>query len=162
MIPEIKKILYATDLSPNAVHAFAYAASLANRYDAGITVLHVLEELSASSNIQLAEMLGREKLEELQQQKRQSVKDTIARRLETFCSEMEAELAECPFLVQDSVVRRGNPAEQILQEARERESDLIVMGTHGQGPLADMVMGSTARRVARLSTIPVMTVRLPA
>ena len=39
---QIKKILYATDLSENAVHAFAYAVSLANLYGAGITILHVL------------------------------------------------------------------------------------------------------------------------
>ena len=43
MIPEIKKILYTTDLSKNARHAFSYAASIANRYDAGVTILHVLE-----------------------------------------------------------------------------------------------------------------------
>ena len=45
MIPEIKKILYTTDLSANARFAFSYAASLANRYDAGITILHILEEI---------------------------------------------------------------------------------------------------------------------
>jgi hypothetical protein len=41
---QIKKILYATDLSENAVHAFSYAVSLANMYGAGITILHVLAE----------------------------------------------------------------------------------------------------------------------
>ena len=39
---EIKKILYATDLSESAIHAFAYAVSLADHYKAGITILHVL------------------------------------------------------------------------------------------------------------------------
>ena len=47
MIPEIKNILYATDLSENARYAFGYAVSLANRCDAKITVLHVVEELSS-------------------------------------------------------------------------------------------------------------------
>jgi nucleotide-binding universal stress UspA family protein len=41
---QIKKILYATDLSETAVHAFSYAVSLANMYGAGITILHVLAE----------------------------------------------------------------------------------------------------------------------
>ena len=41
---QIKKILYATDLSESAVHAFAYAVSLANLYGAGISILHVLAE----------------------------------------------------------------------------------------------------------------------
>ena len=43
MIPAIKKILCATDLSPNARYSFGYAASLAHRYGAGITIIHVLE-----------------------------------------------------------------------------------------------------------------------
>src|SRR5210317_393650 len=41
---QIKKILYATDLSESAVHAFSYAVSLASLYGAGITILHVLAE----------------------------------------------------------------------------------------------------------------------
>ncbi|RPH39313.1 MAG: hypothetical protein EHM87_24285 [Burkholderiales bacterium] len=46
MLPkvEIRKILYTTDLSESARHAFAYAASLANLYGAGITILHVLTD----------------------------------------------------------------------------------------------------------------------
>jgi len=161
MIPDIKKILYATDLSQNAVHAFGYAASLANRYDAKITILHVLEDISPTSTIQIAQILGKEKWEEIQHQSRQDVVDTMGRRLEAFCTEMETSMQECPFLVEEKVVRQGNPAELILKEAVDRNSDLIVMGTHGQGIFADMMMGSTARRVVRRSSIPVVTVRLP-
>jgi len=46
MIPEIKKILYATDLSEGARRAFGYAASIANRFGAGVTTLHVIEDTS--------------------------------------------------------------------------------------------------------------------
>jgi nucleotide-binding universal stress UspA family protein len=48
---QIKKILYATDLSETAVHAFSYAVSLANMYGAGITILHVLAEFPAEKFI---------------------------------------------------------------------------------------------------------------
>jgi nucleotide-binding universal stress UspA family protein len=58
MTPVIKKILYATDLSENARHAFGYAVSLANRYDAGIIVLHVVEELSSFARSMVEEILG--------------------------------------------------------------------------------------------------------
>ncbi len=58
MIPEIKKILYATDLSENARHAFGYAVSLANRYGGGIIVLHVVEELSSFARSMVEEILG--------------------------------------------------------------------------------------------------------
>ena len=51
---QIKKILYATDLSETAVHSFAYAVSLANMYDAGITILHVLAEIPGEEFITLS------------------------------------------------------------------------------------------------------------
>ena len=65
MIPEIKKILYSTDLSENARYAFSYAASLANRYDAGITILHVLEDISPTTDNLVVGILGQEKWDEL-------------------------------------------------------------------------------------------------
>jgi len=43
MIPEIKKILYATDLSKNASYAFFYAVDMARRNDAKIVILHSVE-----------------------------------------------------------------------------------------------------------------------
>ena len=59
----IKKILYATDLSENAVHAFAYAVSLANLYGAGITILHVLAEFPGEEFI--ANMINTDTWEEI-------------------------------------------------------------------------------------------------
>jgi len=59
------------------------------------------------------------------------------------------------------IVERGNPVEQILKQSDEKKCDLIVMGTHGHGTLADAMMGSTARRVLRRSKKPVLVVRLP-
>ena len=64
-------------------------------------------------------------------------------------------------LVDGADVRRGNPVEEIIKSAEEHNCDLIVMGTHGQGTLADVMLGSTARRVIRRSKIPVLVVRLP-
>ena len=43
IIPKIKKILYATDLSENARYSFRYAVSLSHQYDASLTIFHVLE-----------------------------------------------------------------------------------------------------------------------
>ena len=58
-------------------------------------------------------------------------------------------------------VKEGNPVEQILKQADESDCDLIVMGTHGTGSLADAMIGSTARRVVRRSLKPVLVVRQP-
>jgi len=161
MIPEINKILYATDLSENARYAFSYAASIANRFEARITILHVLEEISHSATIRLATMLGENKWRKLQDRNIQEVLDTIRTRLEKFCQDASKELEECPYLVDDVIIKQGEPVELILSQAEETGCDLIVMGTHGHGLLADAMMGSTATRVVRRSLLPVLIVRLP-
>jgi nucleotide-binding universal stress UspA family protein len=161
MIPEIGKILYATDLSENARHAFGYAASLANRYGATIVILHVLEDISPSSNEHLAAMLGEDRWKELQARKRAEVLATIESRLAAFCDDEKAKLATCPFVVSDILVRTGTPASEILEQARKMRADVIVMGTHGRGTFAEAMLGSTARRVVRRSETPVLVIRLP-
>jgi nucleotide-binding universal stress UspA family protein len=161
MIPEIKKILYTTDLSQNARYAFGYAASLANQYGAHITILHVLETLPHDANVRVAYVLGEERWKELQKRNEQAVMDTIKTRLEKFCDDMKASLVECPFLVEEIIVTQGEPVEVILKQAASMDYDIVVMGTHGQGILADAMLGSTARRVIRRSEKPVLVIRLP-
>jgi nucleotide-binding universal stress UspA family protein len=54
----------------------------------------------------------------------------------------------------------GNPAETIVGRARELGASMIVMGTHGRSGFRRFLLGSTAERVVRTSTIPVLTVHL--
>jgi nucleotide-binding universal stress UspA family protein len=58
-------------------------------------------------------------------------------------------------------VRPGNPSREIDRFARERDVDLIVMGTHGRSSFAQAVVGSVAAKVIRTAPCPVLTVRLP-
>lgn len=160
MIPDIKNILYATDLSDNAIHAFSYAATIANRFGAKISIVHVFEELSYNFNALVSQILGEDKWAAVQIQNIQKVRDTIAERLDAFCGQMTTELKACPFIVDRVIVERGVPFETILHQAEKLNSDLIVMGTHGHGIVGGAMMGSTARRVVRRSTLPVMTIRL--
>ena len=161
MIPEIKKILYTTDLSENARHAFGYAASLANRYGAGITLMHVLEEVSPYSNSLLINVVGLEKWEELRKTNEGKVLDTIEKRLAKFCEDVAAELPTCPFITDEIVVKIGNPVDEIVHQVEATGCDLVVMGAHGHGVMAGAVMGSTSRRVLRRCKKPVLVIRLP-
>ena len=161
MIPEIKKIFYATDLSENARYCFGYAASLANRYGAGITILHVLEDVSAYQDSLVINVIGKQKWEELRKTNEQKVLDTIRERLEKFCEDVSRELPACPFITDEIIVKIGNPVEEILQEIEASGCDMVVMGTHGRGILANAMMGSTSRRVLRRCKKPVLVVRLP-
>ena len=51
MPPQIKKILYATDLSKNSSYAFLYAIDMAKKHDARIVILHVIEPLPAHAEV---------------------------------------------------------------------------------------------------------------
>jgi nucleotide-binding universal stress UspA family protein len=56
-------------------------------------------------------------------------------------------------------IREGPPAEEILQAAREKKSDLIAMSTHGRGGVARLIAGSVAEEVLRRSKVPVLMTR---
>jgi nucleotide-binding universal stress UspA family protein len=58
-----------------------------------------------------------------------------------------------------TLVRHGDPGEQILAVASEREVSMIIMGTHGRKGVARWILGSVCERVVRHATVPVLTVR---
>jgi nucleotide-binding universal stress UspA family protein len=160
IIPEIKKILYATDLSENARYSFSYAASIAHRYGAAITILHVLETHTGYA-YDLSSYLGSEKWEEIRKSHEEETINTIKTRLAKFCEDAAGEHTSCSFTIDGIVVKTGNPVEETLLQVETGNFDLVVMGRHGHGALAEAMMGSTARRVLRRCKKPVLVVRLP-
>lgn len=168
---KIKRILFATDLSDNARYAFAYAVSLANLYGAGITFLHALTETPEAVDRGVIGHIGAERWEAIKTQHYQEAKETLTGKkrdyvpirevLDQFCEDTKAGQADQDFVTDEIVVIRGNPVDEILEQAEKRDCDLIVMGTQGHGFLEDVLLGSTARRVIRRSKKPVLVVRLP-
>jgi nucleotide-binding universal stress UspA family protein len=168
---EVKKILYATDLSENARFAFAYAVSLADLYGAKIVLLHVLPEVSELMDKHVIGYIDSDRWEEIKTEHFKEAKEALIGKrknhlaikevLHQFSQKVKEGQEGEGFITDDIIVERGNPVEQILKQAEERSCDLIVMGTHGHGTLADVMLGSTARRVIRRSKIPVLVVRLP-
>ena len=166
---KIKKILYATDLSQTAVHAFAYAASLANMYGAGITILHVFAETPGEEFIlnmidddtwnQIRKRHYTEAREKLSDMKREHI--ALKEVLEAFSEKAKTDAENQGFVTDEILIKSGAPAETIVQTAQEQHCDLIVMGTHGHGVIANVLIGSTAKWVVRHSPIPVLVVRLP-
>jgi nucleotide-binding universal stress UspA family protein len=168
---EVKKILYTTDLSENARYAFAYAVSLADLYNAAITILHVLPEVPELLDQSVIGYISAERWEEIKSQQLEEAKEAlIGKRREhlavkeallQFSEDVKQQQQGAGFTTDQVIVVRGNPVEEIIKNAEERNCELIVMGTHGLGTLADAMLGSTARRVIRRSKTPVLVVRLP-
>ena len=166
---KIKKILYATDLSEAAVHAFSYAASLANLYGAGITMLHVLTEFPGEQFItnmiteNTWKTIKEQQYSEARDQLIGTKRDHIALKevLHAFSEEVKADDENQTFVTDEILIKDGAPAEIIVQTAIKQNCDLVVMGTHGHGAIADVLIGSTAKWVIRQSPIPVLVIRLP-
>ena len=166
---KIKKILYATDLSETAVHAFSYAVSLANMYGASITILHVLAEFPGEDFI--LNMIDTDTWKKIKMRHYSEARDELIGKkidrtamkevLQAFSDEINADAEDQDFVTEEILVKSGVPAEIIVETAKEQHSDLIVMGTHGQGVIADVLIGSTAKWVVKQSPIPVLVIRLP-
>lgn len=152
MIPKLTKILYATDLSASASHAFGYALSLAVAHDAKISIINVYEKLTNNVNFQQRNInlaAAKEKLEEV-----------IRERLAQYFRQENPDESTYARYVENIYVCAGAPVTAILDHARKGGYDLIVMGTHGHGFLYSAVIGSTAQKMVQESDIPVMVVRI--
>jgi nucleotide-binding universal stress UspA family protein len=158
MIPKIKKILYATDLSENSAYAFRYAVSSAQQHGAKIHILHVLEEIKTNLLWAYFEM---EKLQAIREKGKDEIKDRIQKRLAIFCQRELMDSPACRDLVASTEVVEGDPAAEILRKADELEADLVVMGTHGKGLLEHTFLGSVAEKILHRIKIPVLTIPIP-
>jgi nucleotide-binding universal stress UspA family protein len=171
-VPEIeyKKILYTTDLSESGRYAFHHAASISHRYGSELTAFHVVEggpeldrRLFGYVDEQLWEEIKTRNLEEardiLISRKRDNV--AITECVGQFCDEIQAGLPDQPDVTYSIVVEMGDPVEQIIEKAESGHYDLIVMGSHGHGPLKHAIMGDTVKQVVQRSRIPVLVVRVP-
>lgn len=162
MIPEIKTILYATNLGPEASHVFRYAVSQAQHYQARIHVLHVIEPLGEFARNLVEQYLSQDKAKEIQEKSRQYFIDQIKTRLTTFCEKETCTLSEGNELVQNISVLEGHPSDVIVKLAQELDADLIVLGTLRKTRITRSgLIGSTARQVVNEAKTPVLTIHTP-
>jgi nucleotide-binding universal stress UspA family protein len=158
MIPQIKKILYATDLSQNSAYAFYYAVDLAKQRGAKIIILNVIEPVSPAVTPDLAS----DERVKLQQHNVEEATKEIKNRLQDFCKRTEAKMGlPCAELVSKILVPLGHPPEEILNTADKEECDLIILGTHGKGFLTYTFLGSVSDAVLHRTRKPVFIIPLP-
>ena len=142
-----RRPLVAVDMSASSRLALELALRICPA-DGTIDVVHVVSLPSPARNIEVA-----------------LVPDIIVRRLEEEQS-ARTKLSEFLHSVDATgrwniVLKSGDPREVILEEARSRRSDLIVMGTKGRTGLAHVLVGSIAEGVLRAASTDVLVARLP-
>jgi nucleotide-binding universal stress UspA family protein len=128
-------ILAATDLSSRSDRAVHRAALLVRQFGARLVLLHVVDDDQPTN-----------------------VVDQRLRQAAMLLDGYANRLAEGVSAVPEVLVRRGNPFHAIVETARERASDLVVMGTHRKRILRDIFIGTTIERVVRTGPTPVLMV----
>jgi nucleotide-binding universal stress UspA family protein len=140
------KILVPIDFSPFSDYAADFAIFLAQKYNAQITLFHVVVMFET----EVDEEEHVKQLEQLVERKEQSSSEHLEKH--------QQKLKETHIKI-DSVLTRGiSAADAILDYKNQNDFDLIVMGTHGRTGIKNWIYGSVAEKVVRLAKIPVITI----
>jgi nucleotide-binding universal stress UspA family protein len=142
------KILTAVDFSENSDYAFDYALTLANQFNAELTIIHVINEPVDLRGFYVPHI----SFEQLEKE----IEESAVKMMATFCSSKLG-----AFTNYKTSIVTGIPCDEIIAAADKNDASLIVLGTHGRTGLDRILFGSTAERVVRSAGCPVLTVRLP-
>jgi nucleotide-binding universal stress UspA family protein len=133
--PGLKRILIAIDFSPGSTETASWGASIAQQFQAGITLLHVSDFVMG----------------DVPDQYRSSLLQGIRLEMENLVP------AEASREITTSI-EFGIPFQLILNVAESTKADMIVLGTHGKSTLDRMLVGTTAERVIRGAPCPVLAI----
>lgn len=146
---DLHSILVPTDFSKSSDNALTYAVAFAEKFGAKILLLHVVQDLA----LFIPEaVLPAPPLVPPVEQFLTAAKEALDRAIRGL---------NRPGVTIQPEVAEGVTYEEVLRVARERDVDLIVMGTHGHTGLAHVLLGSIAEKVVRRAPCPVLTVRHP-
>ena len=141
-ITALKELLVPVDFSDCSKYALRYALAFAKQFEANITLLSVVPDDSTSFEYQSPEYA-----------------ELVEARKTRYASELKKLSATLGKVKCKNFVRVGKPFQEIVLAAKELDSDLILISTHGQMSMPKVELGSTAERVVRHAPCPVLVVR---
>lgn len=134
----IDGIFVPYDFSEPAEEAVRYGEALADLYDAELSFVHVVQDLTVPMEYEV------------------QVPDVD---LEAVKDRAKTALEEVSDRAHRVIVRTGNPARRIVELAEDRHADLLVISTHGRTGLQRVLLGSVAEQVIRQAPCPVFTIK---
>ena len=144
----ITHILYPTDFSEGSAAALNYVKAIAKQYDAEISLLYAIDEIDKGKGWYVPHTSLDEFYKEMETE--------ATKKLEHYCYE---ELRD--FKKVNRVIIKGLPEEVILNYAKEKGVDMIVMGTHTKSGM-DFVFRSAVEKVIKKAACPVLCVKAKA
>jgi len=136
----IETVAIATDGSESVTRCVDVALDLADRFDADVHAISVIDETEIDSSP-----------ERLREELRSAFESDAARAVETVSERADREIS--------TAVIEGRPADAIADYAREADVDVVATGTRGRHGEHRFLIGSVAERVVRTCPVPVLSVR---
>ena len=144
-LPLLEALRRRTDFSTISGKAFRYACVLARTFGSEITILHVFDSRVVENIFHIHQLTP----ERARAEMLRSAEERMAKLIE------ETEVGEVPLTTR---YEEGLPPRVVREMAEEIDADLIVMGTHGETGLSQLLYGTTAEGVVRGASCPVLTV----
>jgi nucleotide-binding universal stress UspA family protein len=142
---QLQNICVPVDFSDTSGAALNYGKALAEAFGAKLHLLHVLVNWIPDGDFPVSPQV----YVELEKSARKQLESQLTNQeLEKYRAQLELISGTSEFV-------------EIVRYARDKNIDLLVMGTHGRGPIAHMLMGSVTEKVVRKAPCPVLTVRHP-
>lgn len=168
MLKDIKKILFATDLSKECQNAYDCAVSLAMSCQAAITLIHVIERPPITMETQVKNLLGEERYQHIMQEHEKDTRsiligkrkesDIIQSALFKFCEDTKDSHPGCYLQPDEILITHGDVVQEILSTAKSKESNLIILSAHRRSAQADAPVSSVIKSMLRLSEVPVLII----
>ncbi|MDQ1274342.1 MAG: hypothetical protein QG591_2972 [Planctomycetota bacterium] len=143
----IKNILCPIDYSVYSEMALKYAIEFAEKYQAKLYLVHVLDIRVYDINdpdLYNVNIVDEETINKLRERLLKCVNEDTKSKISV-----------------EAIIIQGVPFAEIIRTAKECKIDLIVLGTHGRTGLSHALMGSVAEKVVRKAPCPVLTIRHP-
>jgi len=146
---KVTKILYPTDFSDPSACALYYAAEMAKKFDAELVMLHVLLDESQMVSFYLPQLTVKNLSKDME--------EGAKAKMEEFIKDTRA----LDGIEYSTAMVKGIADDEIIKYSKENDIDMIVIGTHGRTGLEHVIFGSTAEKVVRGASCPVLTVHCP-
>lgn len=147
-----KKILYPTDFSDPSKKALEYVKQLKESGAEEVIVLHVIEDR------EIPVFLGLDEGDHVPGTQLEKTLRIIEENAKQETGAIETELKESGFDVKVRI-EKGTAFREILKVEDEEEASIIIVGSHGKGPVTGILLGSVSDKVIRKSKKPVLIIK---
>lgn len=170
MVPEIKKILFISDLSKSSRQAFYYAASTASFYKAQIDILHAMEDIQGSMKMYVYSYLGEELWDKYESSKENQARSIligkkndssmVQKALEVLSADSQEKFQEERILVDQIIVKNkeNDLAHEIHDQCQKEKYDMIVASYKCFVNFTDLRAGNKIKKTIKQNNIPLLLV----